>query len=44
MEYRKDIQILRGIAVLQVVLFHFEIKWVSSGFLGVMCFSSSAAT
>jgi peptidoglycan/LPS O-acetylase OafA/YrhL len=38
MEYRKDIQILRGIAVLQVVLFHLEIKWLNSGFLGVDVF------
>jgi peptidoglycan/LPS O-acetylase OafA/YrhL len=38
MEYRKDIQILRGIAVLIVVLFHLEITGFKSGFLGVDIF------
>ena len=38
MSYRKDIQILRGIAVLLVVLFHLELFGVKSGFLGVDIF------
>lgn len=38
MKYRKDIQILRGIAVILVVLFHLEIGVFSSGLLGVDLF------
>lgn len=38
MTYRKDIQILRGIAVLLVVLFHLEMAGFASGFLGVDVF------
>lgn len=38
MNYRNDVQILRGIAVLVVVLFHLEIPAFSSGFLGVDVF------
>ena len=38
MEYRKDIQILRGIAVLLVVGFHFGLAGFNSGFLGVDVF------
>jgi peptidoglycan/LPS O-acetylase OafA/YrhL len=38
MEYRKDIQILRGLAVLLVVCFHLEIAGLASGFLGVDVF------
>ena len=38
MPFRQDIQILRGLAVLLVVLFHFEIPFFGSGFLGVDIF------
>ena len=38
MTFRKDIQILRGIAVLLVVLFHLQVGIVKSGFLGVDIF------
>lgn len=38
MGYRKDIQVLRGIAVLMVVFFHLEVAGLSSGFLGVDVF------
>lgn len=38
MEYRKDIQILRGIAVIQVVLVHLDVGYLNSGFLGVDVF------
>lgn len=38
MRYRKDIQVLRGISVLLVVLFHLEIGGIESGFLGVDIF------
>ena len=38
MSYRKDIQMLRGIAVLLVVLFHLELLGIKSGFLGVDIF------
>jgi len=38
MTYRKDIQILRGIAILFVVLFHLNITGFQSGFLGVDIF------
>ncbi|MGO4917641.1 acyltransferase family protein [Pseudogemmobacter sp. W21_MBD1_M6] len=38
MTYRFDIQILRGIAVILVVLFHLDIPFFSSGFLGVDAF------
>lgn len=38
MNYRSDIQILRGIAVLVVVLFHINPKISASGFLGVDIF------
>jgi len=36
--YRKDIQILRGLAILFVVLFHLDISAFQSGFLGVDVF------
>lgn len=38
MEYRKDIQILRGMSVIMVVLFHLTITGFESGFLGVDIF------
>jgi peptidoglycan/LPS O-acetylase OafA/YrhL len=38
MEYRKDIQILRGVAIAFVLLFHLEVPWAGSGFLGVDVF------
>jgi len=38
MKYRKDIQILRGISVLYVILFHLKVVWFSGGFLGVDIF------
>lgn len=38
MRYRKDVQMLRGIAVLLVVLFHLRISGFESGFLGVDVF------
>jgi len=38
MQYRKDIQILRGVAVLLVVFFHLGFSGFTSGFLGVDVF------
>jgi peptidoglycan/LPS O-acetylase OafA/YrhL len=38
MQYRQDLQILRGLAVLFVVLYHFGIPMIGSGFLGVDVF------
>jgi peptidoglycan/LPS O-acetylase OafA/YrhL len=38
MQYRKDIQILRGVSVLLVVSYHLEIGAFNSGFLGVDVF------
>ncbi|MDP1787899.1 acyltransferase family protein [Nitrosomonas sp.] len=38
MIYRQDIQILRGVAVLMVVLFHLQIPFFDNGFLGVDVF------
>lgn len=38
MEYRSDIQILRGIAVLLVFLFHLEVTSFENGYLGVDVF------
>ena len=38
MTYRRDIQILRGIAILFVLLFHLQVPGTSSGFLGVDVF------
>ena len=37
-KYRKDIDGLRALAVVSVVLFHLDISWVKSGFLGVDIF------
>lgn len=36
--FRKDVQILRGVAVLMVVLFHLDLVGFKSGFLGVDIF------
>ncbi|MBL4891317.1 MAG: acyltransferase [Rhizobiaceae bacterium] len=38
MQFRQDIQILRGLAVFLVLLFHFGIKGFAGGFLGVDIF------
>lgn len=38
MVYRQDIQVLRGISVLLVVLYHLDFGWLKSGFLGVDVF------
>tara|TARA_R110002073_G_scaffold45053_1_gene124563 strand:+ start:77925 stop:79748 length:1824 start_codon:yes stop_codon:yes gene_type:complete len=38
MQYRPDIQILRGVSVLLVVMFHLNIGFFHSGFLGVDVF------
>lgn len=38
MDKRVDIQLLRAIAVIYVVLFHLEIAGIESGFLGVDVF------
>jgi len=38
MNFRTDIQLMRGVAVLLVVLFHFGIDSIHSGFLGVDVF------
>ena len=37
-QFRKDIQVLRGAAVLFVVLFHFRVQGFENGFLGVDIF------
>ena len=38
MDFRKDINGLRGIAVIAVVLFHFNASWLPGGFAGVDVF------
>lgn len=38
LEFRKDIQILRGVSVLLVVLYHLDFTFIKSGFLGVDVF------
>lgn len=38
MKFRKDINGLRAIAVIAVVLFHFNPSWVPGGFAGVDVF------
>ena len=38
MTFRYDINILRAIAVLAVVIFHFNSEWLSGGFAGVDVF------
>ena len=35
MKYRPEIDGLRALAVLAVVMFHAEFKWFSGGFIGV---------
>ncbi|MBK2054499.1 acyltransferase, partial [Francisella noatunensis] len=37
-KYRSDIDGLRALAVVSVILYHLEISWVKSGFLGVDIF------
>ncbi|MFC3875482.1 acyltransferase family protein [Neisseria musculi] len=36
--YRPDIDVLRAVAVLSVIIFHFEKSWLPGGFLGVDIF------
>jgi peptidoglycan/LPS O-acetylase OafA/YrhL len=38
MKFRKDINGLRAIAVIAVVLFHFNASWMPGGFAGVDVF------
>ena len=38
MTYRKDIDCLRGISVLAVILYHFKFEFFSGGYLGVDIF------
>ena len=38
MTFRKDIQILRAIAIIQVLFFHLNIKFFENGYLGVDIF------
>jgi peptidoglycan/LPS O-acetylase OafA/YrhL len=38
MQFRKDINGLRAIAVIAVVLFHFNASWLPGGFAGVDVF------
>ena len=38
MQFRKDINGLRAIAVIAVVLFHFNPSWMPGGFAGVDVF------
>jgi len=44
MKYRKEIDGLRAVAVLSVLLFHAGFKTFSGGFIGVDVFLLSAAT
>ena len=37
-KYREDLQILRGFAVVSVVLFHMNSDWFPNGYLGVDIF------
>ncbi len=39
MDFRKDINGLRAIAVAAVLLFHFQPAWLPGGFAGWTCFS-----
>ncbi|MGC1441244.1 MAG: acyltransferase family protein, partial [Burkholderiaceae bacterium] len=38
MTHRKDIQVLRGLSIVFVLLFHFEVSGAGNGFLGVDIF------
>jgi peptidoglycan/LPS O-acetylase OafA/YrhL len=37
-KFRQDVQGLRGVAVLLVVIYHAELGWIKAGYLGVDIF------
>lgn len=41
---RNDIQSMRALAVIAVIIFHIDKTWLPGGFLGVDIFSSSQAS